>query len=233
MSVAWVALVGCGDDEATGGASDDVCEEQTVELEQADDGSGVFRRTEPIDDEQLTSAVAASFCAPWTLAYRIDDQDQVVPAAPNPILPAEEAMCLGRGLVDELGAERVRQLGLDVEPWSTLGFALRNREADPPLKRPEADSMVAVIEGCTGAWKQVMFMTLTEGTDRISDESAACTAETLRDEDARVLFASELDRAYDDPSQPDAAPFPEVVQPLLDAFDECLTFEELDRLDFN
>ena len=44
---------------------------------------------------------------------------------------------------------------------------------------------------------------------------------------------NELDRTYDDPDVPDAQPFHVVLQPLLEALDQCLTQEELDQLDWN
>ena len=46
------------------------------------------------------------------------------------------------------------------------------------------------------------------------------------------MLISEIDRAYDDPAQPDAQPFPESIEPLLAAYDECLTPAELNSVDF-
>ena len=40
-----------------------------------------------------------------------------------------------------------------------------------------------------------------------------------------------MDRAYD--SDPKATPFPELVTPLVDAYDQCLTPVERSRVDFN
>lgn len=62
--------------------------------------------------------------------------------------------------------------------------------------------------------------------------AARCTAERLDDDQARATMAAELDLPYDDPPA-GAPPFHVVVQPLLDALDQCLTPEELGRLDWN
>ena len=50
----------------------------------------------------------------------------------------------------------------------------------------------------------------------------ACVADRLTDDEARLMLIGEIDRAYDDPSQPDAQPFVESLEPLLAAYDECL-----------
>ncbi len=86
---------------------------------------------------------------------------------------------------------------------------------------------------CSEEWKLLLILTVTEGAETISDESAACVADRLADDDAKAMLTSEIDRAYDDPTQPDAQPFADSIEQLIAAFDDCLSPEERDNLDFN
>jgi hypothetical protein len=90
-----------------------------------------------------------------------------------------------------------------------------------------------VFEECSESWKLLLMLSVTEGADGISDASAQCASDELADDDARSILVGEIDRAYDDPSQPDAEPFPDVVQPLVAVFQQCLTPDELGALDWN
>jgi hypothetical protein len=185
----------------------------------------------PADDTRLRTWVAESFCAPrWT----IDTPAEQLTFELRPVLPAAEAACIGDGLVTALGAARVRELTvLGTGPWSTLSFGLSANQEPHQLTRPEADAIVDVFVRCTRAWKLMLSSSVTEGADEIGDDSGACIVEQLDDDTGRHVFASELDRAYDDVSQPHAESFPDVIAPLVDVFERCLTPAELDRLDFN
>ena len=59
-----------------------------------------------------------------------------------------------------------------------------------------------------------------------SDESAACVADLVPDDEARDLFVLYLDRPDDDDAYPDITPYVETYQ-------RCLTPNEFDRLDFD
>ena len=71
-----------------------------------------------------------------------------------------------------------------------------------------------------------MITTVTEGTDQISDESAACVADLAPDDEARELFVLYLDRPDNDDAYPD-------ITPYVANYQRCLTPEEFDRLDFD
>jgi len=124
---------------------------------------------------------------------------------------------------------RVREIGYGTSPWSVLGFGLRNHAK---IDRREAESIVAVFEKCSRSWDQLLIRSTTEGSDEISDASARCTAAKLADKDARAVFASEIDRAYDDPSTT-APPFGVEAEPLFRALEQCLTIDEIGNLDWN
>jgi hypothetical protein len=76
------------------------------------------------------------------------------------------------------------------------------------------------------------YLDVTQGSDKISDSSAVCVANQLTDEEAKVMLIGEIDRAYDDPSQPNAQAFPELVEPPLAAYDDCLTPGERRQVEF-
>ena len=99
-------------------------------------------------------------------------------------------------------------------PWQLLGFVLGNNMAPKALARSEAETIAAVFEECSESWKLLFMLSITEGTDAISDTSTQCASDKLADDDARSILVGEIDRAYDDPSQPDAEPFADLVQPL-------------------
>lgn len=179
----------------------------------------------PSDDRSLASAVGRSFCA----GFSFTEPNGVVHTFKAPIPSSGEAACIGTELIGTLGAARVRELGFGSFSWSLLGFGLRNHAA---IARPEAESIVAVFEKCSTSWKQLLIRSTTEGSEEISDTSARCTADKLSDADARLVLASEIDRAYDDRSTT-APPFGVEAEPLYRALKECLTREELAKLDWN
>jgi hypothetical protein len=185
----------------------------------------------PADDALLPAWVAESFCAP---TWAIDTPTEQLAFVLRPVLPAGEAACIGDGLVTELGPARVRDLTvLGTGPWSTLSFGLIANQGPQQLSRPEADAIVAVFLRCTRAWKLLLSLSVTAGADEIGDGSTDCITEQLDDDTGRAIFAGELDRAYDDVAQPQAEPYPDVIGPLVEVFERCLTPAELDGLDFD
>jgi hypothetical protein len=128
---------------------------------------------------------------------------------------------------------RARELSFAVGPWHLLGFALSNNRPPQAIDRSEAETIAGVFEECSEAWKLLFMLSVTEGADGISEASARCASDELADEDARSILVGEIDRAYDDPSQPDAEPFADLVQPLISVFEQCLSPGELGALDWN
>jgi hypothetical protein len=214
-----------------------------VTYEPATDGSLPPTPVLPDDEEGVAAAIADSFCAPEWRYVQPDGTERTLTA--RTVLPVEDATCMGEQLVGLLGADRAQELELGSGPWSLLFLGLFNNQPPPSrpgttspeseerqIDRAEAESIVDVLVECSEQWKLLLILSVTQGADTISDSSAACVAARLSDDEARSMLIGEIDRAYDDPSQPDAQPFPELIEPLLAAYDACLTPAELDRVDF-
>ncbi len=236
LSVVLLSLAACG-----GGTSESpavspttvlaACQSGTVTFETGTDGPHGVTPVLPDDDEALAAAIADSFCSPRWEIVDPDGTERTVTA--RTVLPSDDAACIGEQLVEVLGADRAKELWFGVGPWSLLGFGLSNNYEELQIERAEAESIVAVFVECSDQWKLLLILSVTEGADTISDDSAGCVADRLADDEAKVMLVSEIDRAYDDPSQPDAQPFPESIEPLLAAYDECLSPAERGNLDFN
>jgi hypothetical protein len=217
LSVGGLAACGDGDGLASDAAdATDECPAVTIESS----SSGGYTRTPPEPDD-LATAVAQGVCSSFVI--------NGYPAGLNgePSVGAVEGQCIGERLVTELGQQRVREMRL-TNPWSVLLFALSN----PSIERAEAEQIVDVFADCADHWELLLVRSVTEGASEVSDDSARCVEEELDDDDAREVFVGEIDRAYDDPTQPGATPFPELVEPLVSAMEACLTPEELDRMDW-
>jgi hypothetical protein len=229
LSLVLLTLAACG-----GAASESpvlaACQPRTVSFESSPDGSTVVTPVLPDDDEALAVAIADSFCSPeWQIVY--PDGTERTETAPT-VLPSDDAACIGDRLVEVLGAARAKELGFGVGPWILLVFGGTNNTQERQIERAEAESIVEVFVQCSDQWKLLLILSVTQGADTISDDSAGCVADRLTDDDAQVMLVSEIDRAYDDPSQPEAQPFPESIGPLLDAYDECLSPAELAAVHF-
>jgi hypothetical protein len=232
-AVLMVVAPACGDDDSDDGAAPVDAEVTSVCAprvgERGPDG-GVAPTTGPAGDAALAELVAGAFCATYTFG----SGDDAFTASPVPVLPAAEATCIGSGLVARLGADRVRALAIAAAPWHLLGFALAHNAGSPqPLERADAEAVVDTFADCTDRWEELLVRSVTEGSDQIGDASAACVTERLDDDEARAVFVAEIDRAYDDPAQTDAVPFAELVTPVVDAYDACLSDDEQARIDFN
>lgn len=210
----------CGD--GNGGSTGAAVDCTPIEVKATDQPTA---STLPRDDPSLATAVARSFCATFTYV----EPSGAKHTSKAPIPSSTEAACIGTELVRTLGAARVRELGFGQFSWSLLGFGLRNHAA---VARPEADTIVGVFEKCSTSWEQLLIRSTTEGSEQISDASAKCTADKLADKDARVVLASEIDRAYDDPSTK-SPPFGVEAEPLFLALKQCLTKDEMAKLDWN
>ena len=127
-------------------------------------------------------------------------------------------------MIEAFGQQRLEQLGFGTSPWHLLGYAL----ALGPWDRTDAEVVVDTFRGCAPTWEQLMITSVTEGTEQISESSAACVADALPDDEAWELFVTELDRPYDDGDGDTSH-----LQRAVDLYRQCLTPEELDRLDFD
>jgi hypothetical protein len=213
-------LTSCGGSGSRAGESLEDCPPRELS------GTGT-RTTLPASDEALAATVAETFCSTWVITSP-DGKTTLLP-----VVTSEEGRCIGDGLVDGLQASRIRELSLLGRPWHLLGFALSNNGPSGGITRAEAERIVDTFKDCAQTWKLLLIKSVTQGADAISDESARCVRARLADGDARTILVGEIDRAYDDPSQKDAVPYPVLVKPLVAAFDSCLTPAELARMDWN
>jgi hypothetical protein len=160
----------------------------------------------------LAAAIATSFCVPtWSVTY-LDGTEQT--SSLRPVLTAGEAACLRDGIVEGFGPARAREFALfGASPWSLLGFGLSNNSPPRAIDRAEAEQLVETFANCAPSWELLLILSVTQGADRISDASAAFVRNALSDADTRTMLVGEIDRAYDDPAQPNAQPFPELIRP--------------------
>jgi hypothetical protein len=216
------ATVSCGDNGSATSAGSASCGTKEIPVQMPE--AAASRPTLPANEDGLVAAVADSFCA--TFIYKLPDGGTLT--RPAVLTSNTEASCIATTLIQELGTDRVRQLGLGLSAWSLLGFGLANHRS---IQRPEAETIVNTFEKCSKNWELLMIKSATEGTDKISDSSAQCTSQQLADSDARVILVGEIDRAYDE--DPTAVPFFEAVKPLITAMEKCLKPDELAGLDWN
>ncbi len=213
----------CGSDPSTGtgptaGEAAAPCVDHVVDST----GSEATPGTElavPADEAGRVQLIADTFCSKWTVTTTEGRY-----SALRPPLTPDDARCVADGLVEALGMQRIERFELGRHPWGLLGFGIGKGAA---VTADDAKAMVDVFARCSPQFERLMIFTFTEGTDQISDESGACVADELDDDDARVIMQAELDADYG------TRTFAEVIDPLVRAYDECLTPEERARLDFN
>lgn len=216
-----VVAGGCASDAATDQA-DTTWPEPTCPAHDVD-RSAIPEPTLPAGEQERLHAIADSFCARWTVRFPSGTFELL-----NPPLLEADAQCAARELVDLLGAERAEELGFGTGPWDLLSFGLGHGGS---VDAEETASIVDAVASCSPDFERLLILSVTEGADQISAGSAACVARELDDKTAKTILAGEMDRAYD--SDPDATPFPDLVAPLVDAYDRCLTPAERSLLDFN
>jgi hypothetical protein len=139
----------------------------------------------------------------------------------------QQATCIADQLVQEVGADRLRELRFGAFPFTLLGYGL-----SLPIELDEATVIVGVLRSCSPSWELLMITSATQGSDEISDESASCVQSALDDDVAAEIFAIELARPYDDtPSS--GGPDLSHLGPMVAAFEDCLTPQELNAIDWN
>jgi hypothetical protein len=132
--------------------------------------------------------------------------------------------CIADGLLERLGEQRVRDLGIGAFPFHLLSYGL-----DFDFDAEDAESFVDVLSSCTDSWELFLVLGVTQGTDLVSEETARCVADGLDDEIAREILVLELDRPYDQ----DPGIGLGHLGPLVDGFERCATQQELSALDWN
>ncbi len=176
--------------------------------------------TPPTDDGDLVATIARAFHGDDV----VDPDGRVIWKSR---VSEGEAMCIANQLVDVVGADRLHELRFGVSPFNLLGYGLTL-----PIELDEATTITAVLRSCSPTWELLMITSATSGTDWISDASASCVQSTLDDDIAAQIFATELARPYDDAPSPNG-PDLSHLQPLITAFDQCLTPQELNAIDWN
>ncbi len=126
-----------------------------------------------------------------------------------------------------MGGDRLRELRFGAFPFTLLGYGL-----SLPIELDEATMIAAAMRSCSPSWELLMITSATQGTDRISDASASCVQSALDDDVAAEIFAIELARPYDD--APGAGgPDLSHLDPMIAAFEACLTPQELNAIDWD
>jgi len=176
--------------------------------------------TLPADDADLVAAITRAF-------YGDDIVDPDRRVAWKSRVTEAEAACIADHLVQTVGADRLRELRFGVSPFTLLGYGLTL-----PIELDDATAITGVLRSCSPSWELLMITSATEGTDEISDASASCVQSALDDDVAAEIFAIELARPYDDaPSA--GGPDLSHLEPMIAAFDACLTPQELNAIDWD
>lgn len=136
------------------------------------------------------------------------------PDPENPFADQESARCVAVGIVEDLGIERLAEVGLTADtdqPQEVFGA----------LTDDEIDGIVDIAFGCVDVEEEMAVMFADEG---VSMDSARCLARELNDTDFfRAAFRAGMtgDDTYDPSTDP------EFMTVMLEAFTGCLTAEEM------
>jgi hypothetical protein len=172
--------------------------------------------TMPSDDEGLRATVADAFFPPMP------------PPEPwRTWVTESEADCIATGVIDRLGADRVREIRFGLFPWSLLGYGL-----SLPIDVEDAEPIVETFVECTPSWELLAITSATQGTEYISESSTRCVADALDDTIAREVFVIELARPYDDPGADDPGNL-DHLEEIVAAYEQCLTEQELRAIDWD
>jgi hypothetical protein len=120
----------------------------------------------------------------------------------------QELQCIAEGLVAEFGATP------------------QTESSDPgvEVRVTRANATVDIYTGCTDRWEAEFIRSRTEGAQALSEHSVSCVADQLSDDLSHSMWVTEMSGDYTDLHH---------LDPLLAAFDKCLTKQELDGLDWN
>ena len=176
--------------------------------------------TLPVDDNDLVRTITRAF-------YGDDVVDPDGRVVWKNRVSETEATCIANQLVETVGADRLRELRFGAFPFTLLSYG-----SLLPVELDEATVIAGVLRSCSPTWELLMITSATSGTDRISDESATCVQTTLDDDVAAEIFAIELARPYDD-APTAGGPDLSHLEPMIAAFDECLTPQELNAISWN
>lgn len=139
-------------------------------------------------------------------------------SSPNsPFTDEADAQCFAEGIVGEIGLGRMLEVGLTAEASSA-------EEAFGGLTAGEIDSLADVALGCMDVEALIVEQFALEG---ISEDSAKCLATAMQDTGlmkTAMIVGMTGDDSYDPTSDP------ELMEDILAAITDCLTFEEMSRL---
>lgn len=124
-------------------------------------------------------------------------------AAGAPGLDKKDADCVAKGIVDEIGVEKLKESGLLTED-----LAADTTAGDLKLPQGDADKAAAVMGDCTDLFDLV----LDESVAGIDEEAAACIRDNVKEADIEQLLAATF--AGEEPDGTDA---------ITQAATECLT----------
>lgn len=96
----------------------------------------------------------------------------------------EQADCVGEGLVDELGVDKLQEYGIVTEDL-TVEQSVTN--ANVTMEEQDADNAAGVIVGCIDT-QTILAEELSAGGD-MSEEQQECIGEALDDEALTTMFS--------------------------------------------
>lgn len=126
-----------------------------------------------------------------------------------------EAQCVGEGVVDEMGMDRLIEVGLDRSAVES-----GTGPDDVELSDEDIDSLLDPMLDCID-FAAVFTESMTSGDDAISEESADCIAAGISDDTIRSAARAGLTGDEFDPVDDQ-----DVLGEVFDLMAECLTSEE-------
>lgn len=112
-----------------------------------------------------------------------------------------EADCVGEGLVDRIGVEKLQEYGMLTED-----LEINESVTGTTLEEADADSAADVIIGCVDA--QALFAEQFAGDDSVTPEQQECLNEALDDETLKGMFSLIFQGKEDEATQ-------DLVTPLM------------------
>jgi hypothetical protein len=152
-------LVGCSDDDGDDDARDDT--DTTTDDSPAPDDGGDERDgdSDSEEDAPLTDALTDEIRASFT--------DQGV----GDELPEDEAQCAADAIVDQIGAERLAELGVTAADAAALEAVIRD-----PANGPEREAIATALSDCVDLVRTIGAI---YGAIGLSESSATCVAEGI------------------------------------------------------
>lgn len=134
------------------------------------------------DEAQAAEAISASMMEDSDDEFTVDQ---------------EQADCVGEGMVDEIGVDKLQEYGILTDDLTSEGA---EGLGDTPMEEGDADSAADVIVSCVDAEEMMAEQMAADAT--MTDEQKECVSEAL-DEDAlkqmfSLIFQGKEDQATQD-----------------------------------